>query len=228
MEKTILSAQKRVHLGRKNYHVRNEGVIPAVVYGAGMEPLNVQVVHNEFARVLKTAGESTIVELSVDGGAPLHVLIQATQTNPIRDEFTHVDFRAVDMTKKIEAEVKLHFVGESPAVKALGGTLVKTMDEVRIKALPTDLLSFINVDISKLVTFDDAIHVKDLDISKDVETLDDENAVVAVVSAPRSDAEMDALSKKVDVDVTAIEKVEKPKKAGDDAEGDKKDAAAKK
>ena len=231
MEKTILSAQKRVHMGRKNYHVRNVGVIPAVVYGAGMVPLNIQVVHNEFAKVLKTAGESTIVELSVDGGNALHVLIQATQTDPLRDDFTHVDFRAVDMTKKIEAEVKLHFVGESPAVKGLGGTLVKPMDEVRIKALPADLLSFIEVDISKLATFDDAIKVKDLSISKAVEVLEDENAVVALVAAPRSDAEMDELTKKVVVDVTAIEKVEKAKKAG--AEGEegkdaKKDAPAKK
>ena len=230
MEKTILSAQKRVHMGRKNYHVRNVGVIPAVVYGAGMEPMNIQVVHNEFAKVLKTAGESTIVELSVDGGKDLHVLIQATQTDPLRDDFTHVDFRAVDMTKKIEAEVKLHFVGESPAVKGLGGTLVKPMDEVRIKALPADLLSFIEVDISALATFDDVIKVKDLSISKAVEVLEDENAVVALVAAPRSDAEMDELTKKVEVDVTAIEKVEKAKKAGDEEEGKdaKKDAPAKK
>ena len=135
------------------------------------------------------------------------------------------------MDEKIKTKVPFVFIGESPAVKGLGGTLVKPMDEVRIKALPGDLLSFIEVDISALATFDDSIQVKDLNISKAVEVLEDENAVVALVAAPRSDAEMDELTKKVVVDVTAIEKVEKAKKAsaeGEEGKDAKKDAPAKK
>lgn len=230
MATQTLQAKKRTLIGRKTYHLRNEGIIPAIVYGTGTEPINIQVVHKEFAKVLKSAGESTIVELSVDGGASLHVLIQDTQSDPLREEFLHADFRAVDMTKKIEAEVKLHFVGESPAVKGLGGTLVRPMDEVRIKALPGDLLSFIEVDISALATFDDMIKVKDLPISKDIEVIEDPEAVVALVAAPRSDAEMDALNKAVEIDVTAVEKVEKKKEDADAEEGKdaKKDASAKK
>ncbi len=223
MELFTLNAKKRDLIGRKNYHLRNDGRIPAVVYGSGTEPMNIEVVHNEFAKVLKGAGESTLVELAIDGAQPLHVLIQDSQTDPLRDEFIHADFRAVDMLKKIEAEVKLHFVGESPAIKSLGGTLVRPMDEIRIKALPKDLLSFIEIDISKLVTFDDAIHIKDLPIPSTVEVLEDMEATVALVAAPRTDAEMDALSKAVEIDVTAVEKVEKEKKAEDDAaEGDEK------
>lgn len=225
METFTLNAKKRDLIGRKTYHLRNEGVIPAVVYGSGTDPMNIEVVLKEFTKVFKGAGESTLVELAIDGGKPLHVLIQDSQVDPMRNDFIHADFRAVDMTKKIEAEVKLHFVGESPAVKGLGGTLVRPMDEIRIKALPKDLLSYIEIDISKLATFDDAIHVKDLPVPSTVEVLEDMDATVALVAAPRSDAEMDELSKAVEIDVSAVEKVEKKK---DEEESTDEAASAKK
>lgn len=220
MATVTLQAKTRALRGRKTYRLRNEGVIPAVVYGSGTSPLNVEVVHNDFARTLKTAGESTIVELSIDGGKTLHVLIQDTQTDPLRDEFTHADFRAVDMTKKIEAEVKLSFVGESPAVKGLGGTLVHPLDEIRVRALPASLVSHIDVDISRLATFEDQILVKDLPVPEGVEILEDGDATVAIVAAPRSEEELAALNKSVEIDVTAVEKVQKEKK--EEAEEDAK------
>jgi len=212
METLTLQAKTRKLIGRKTYQLRNAGIIPAVVYGVGTEPLNIEVAHNEFARMLKTAGESTIVELAIDGGKSLHVLIQDMQTDPLRDEFTHADFRAVDMNKKIEAEVKLAFVGESPAVKSMGGTLVHPLDEIRVRALPRDLVSHVDVDISKLVTFDDQISVKDLPVPEGVEVLEDADATVALVAAPRSEAELAELDKAVEIDVNAVEKVEKEKK----------------
>ncbi|NBS41609.1 50S ribosomal protein L25 [bacterium] len=225
MESQTLQAKTRTLVGRKTYHLRNEGIIPAVVYGSGTKPMNIEVSHKEFATVLKKAGESTIVELVVDGGKAMHVLIQDMQTDPMRDEFTHADFRAVDMTKKLEAEVKLHFIGESGAVKGLGGTLVRPMDEIRVRALPKDLVSFIEVDISKLATFDDMIKVKELPVPAGVEIIEDEDAVVALVAAPRSEEEMAELSKAVEIDVTAVEKVEKEKKSDDESA---EDAEAKK
>jgi large subunit ribosomal protein L25 len=203
-------------MGRKNYVLRHEGRIPAVVYGSGTEPMNIEVVHNEFAKAFRTAGESSLVELSIDGAESLHVLIQDAQTDPLRGEYIHADFRAVDMTKKIEAEVKLAFVGDSPAVKGLGGTLMHPMDEIRIRALPKDLMSHIDVDISRLATFDDQILVKDLVVPAGVEVLEDMDATVALVAAPRSEEELAELDKAVEIDVTAVEKVEKPKKEGEE------------
>ncbi len=219
MTTPTLAASPRTHAGRKTYHLRNEGIIPAVVYGTGMEPKNIQVDRALFTRLFKTAGESTLVELALDGGAPLHVLIQDVQLDPLRDEFTHADFRVVDMTKKIEAEVKLHFIGESAAVKAMGGTLVRPVEEVRVRALPKDLVSFIEVDLSKLATFEDAIHLKDLVVPPGVEFMDDLDSTVALVAAPRSEEELADLNKAVEIDVTAVEKVEK-KKGEDEAAAD--------
>lgn len=215
METLTLQAKTRTIMGRKTYQLRNEGIIPAVVYGVGTEPLNIEVDLKAFTKALKTAGESTLVELTVDGAKALHVLIQDAQTDPLRDEFTHADFRAVDMNKKIEAEVKLAFIGESPAVKGLGGTLVRPIDEIRVRALPKDLVSHIDVDISSLATFEDQILVKDLPVPSGVEILEDENAAVALVAAPRSEEELAELSKAVEIDVNAVEKVEKEKKEDD-------------
>ncbi|OGL94908.1 hypothetical protein A2348_05475 [Candidatus Uhrbacteria bacterium RIFOXYB12_FULL_58_10] len=223
METLTLQAKKRDLIGRKTYHLRNEGVIPAVVYGVGTDPMNIEIVHNEFAKTFKSAGESTIVELAIGDGKAMHVLIQDTQIDPLRGEFIHADFRAVDMTKKIEAEVKLAFVGESPAVKSLGGTLMHPIEEVRVRALPMDLVSHIDVDVSKLVTFEDQILVKDLPVPSGVEILEDEDAMVAGVDAPRSEEELAELDTAVEIDVNAVEKVEKEKKE----EGETTDEVAK-
>lgn len=217
MEAIVLNAATRSLVGRKTAALRSEGVIPAVVYGAGVpEPLSIELNRNEFVRLYKTAGESTLLALTVDGKA-INVLIQDLQVDPLRDEISHVDFRAVDMTKMVEAEVNLRFVGESMAMKSLGGTLVHPMETLRVRALPSKLISHIDVDISKLATFEDAILVKDLPLPEGMEAVDDLEQTVALVDAPRSDEEMAALNTAVEIDVTQVEKVEAKKKADEEA-----------
>lgn len=213
----ILTAQARTSIGRKNYAIRNEGLIPAIVYGAGHEPQNVQLDRNEFVRLYRTAGESTIVELQVDGKS-VNVLMYDYQLDPLRDEVIHADFRIVDMNKELDTMVKLVFVGEAPAVKALGGTLVNPIDEVHIRALPGNLPNHIDVDLSTLVTFEDSIRIENLNVPEGVKILDDARATVAVVAPPRSDAEMADLDKAVEEDVASV-KVEGEEKKAEGEEG---------
>lgn len=218
-------------MGRKNYLLRNEGQVPAVIYGAGTEPTNVTVDHNTLAKLFKTAGESTLVEMQIEGGKTVNVLIQDIQKDPLREEIIHADFRAVDMNKPIEAEVKLKFVGESPAVKALGGTLVRPLDTLLVKALPNALVSTLEVDLTRLATFDDVVRVSDLAVPEGVEILEEDNRTLAVVMPPRSEEEMAALDEAVETDVAAVQ-VEGEKKEGEEgaeapAEGEKKEETAK-
>ena len=220
METQTLQASARTHRGRKTHHLRVESKIPAVVYGAGIEPKNVTVDRGIFTRLYKSAGESTLVELQIEGEKPLNVLIQDIQYDPLRGDVIHADFRAVDMTKLIEAEVKLFFTGESMAVKALGGTLVHAMETVQVKALPKDLVSQIDVNISSLATFEDSIKIKDLPVPAGIEILDDADQTVALVEAPRSEEELAALDKAVEMDVSAVEKGETKKKDEDAEEGE--------
>ena len=209
---TTLLARKRIEKGRKTNPLRSQGTIPAVVYGAGISPQNISVGRIEFSKTFQEAGESSLVELSVDDGMPIHVLIQDLQTDPIRDEITHIDFRAVDMNKEIETEVELVFAGEAPAVKALGGTFINSQDKVRVRCLPARLVRSIVVDIGKLVTFDDVIRVSDLVVPDGIKIITLPTLSIASVEPPRSEEELKALDEAVVEDVSTIE-VAKEKKA---------------
>jgi len=212
MNLPTLEAVARDLKGRKNHRIRSEGRVPAIVYGAGLkQPKNIAIDRNAFVRVFKQTGESTLVDLSIDGKEHVNVLIQDIQLDPLRDEVIHADFRAVDMNKPIEARVKLEFTGESGAVKNLGGTLVKSQTELTIRALPKDLVSSLAIDLSSLKTFDDTIHVRDIAASAGVEILEKPDLTIVTVMEPRSEAEMAALESAVDLDVTKIEVAKKGK-----------------
>lgn len=211
METLTLNAAPRTTVGRKNYAARLNGQIPAVVYGSDIKPQSIAIESSEFTRALRSAGESTIIDLAVKGQEPLKVLIQEVQRDPVRSDVTHVDFRQVNMSKPIEAKIQLNFVGSAMAVSALGGTFIKSLEEIEVKCLPGKLVHFIDVDISGLKTFEDAIHVKDIVVPEGMEVLSDLDYTVATVEAPRSEAELAALNEAVEIDVTKIEVEKKGK-----------------
>lgn len=219
-----LEAKTRTEIGRKNYLVRGAGAVPAVVYGSQTQPQNITVDRNQFVKIYQAAGESSIVELKIDGKEALHVLIQDYQTDALRNEFTHIDFRSIDMNKEIETEVELEFIGESLAVKALGGTFIPSLETVEIRALPSKLVRSIKVDISSLATFDDSIRVSDLVVPEGVTILSDAELSVASVEAPRSEEEMKALDQAVEMDVSAVEVAKKEKSQEETEEGATTDA----
>ena len=205
MSDQTLTATTRTQKGRKTNALRASGGVPAVVYGSATQPQSIAVNRNQFAKMYKTAGESSIVELAVDGKDPLHVLIQDYQIDPLRGEVTHIDFRSIDMDKQIEAEIGLEFVGESPAVKALGGTLVLSRETVLVRCLPSKLVRSIEVNVGSLVTFDDVIRVSNLHTPEGMTVLEKPELAIALVQPPRSEAEMTALDAAVEENVAAVE-----------------------
>lgn len=221
MQHANLAAQKREITGRSTDALRAAGAVPAVMYGFGTEPVNVVVDRNAFVKVYDQAGESTVVELTLDGKTH-PVLIADVQRNPLTDFFTHVDFRRVDPTRKIEANIRIVLVGESAAVKVLGGTLIQSLEELEVFALPDKLVAEIEVDIAKLATFDDVLHVSDIVVPEGIEVKDDSETAVASVQAPRSEEELAALNEAVDFDVSKVE-VLTEKKDEEGEEGDKKE-----
>jgi large subunit ribosomal protein L25 len=215
-----LNVTARTETGKALEALRQNDLIPAVLYGHDVEPVTLSVNYLDFSRALKTAGESTLIELSLEGKKPVNVLIQDVATHPLSGRFLHVDFYQVNMKEEIETDVPLEFVGESAAVKALSGVLIRSLEEVKIKCLPSDLPHALQVDLSKLATFDDAIKVGDIVLPQGVELLDDAETIVATVAAPHTEAEMEALNEKVEMDVTKVEGVVKETPA---AEGEKKE-----
>lgn len=206
-----IDAKIRELKGRKTEELRREGMIPAVLYGPGIENKDLTVTGKEFANLFRQAGKSSLVGLRVEDEAKnFMVLINDLSVDPVSGKTIHIDFYQPDLKKEIEADVPLVFVGESPAVKDLGGTLIKNFDEIAVKALPADLPREIKVDISVLKNFDDAIAVKDLTVAGKVELLKNPEEIVALAAAAQKIEE--ELEKPIEEDVDSVAKVVKEKK----------------
>lgn len=174
--------------------VRQNGLIPAIVYGPQIEPVSIALPYRVFASLYEEAGESSLIDCTIEGTVgSIKVLIQDVQYDPIKRTMTHADFRQINMNTSMHATIALEFVGQSVAVKELGGTLVTENDEIEVKCLPKDLVSHIDVDLSVLATFDDSIYVKDLSIPAGMTVLDDPEALVAKVTPPLTEEQIKAM-----------------------------------
>jgi large subunit ribosomal protein L25 len=199
----------REEVGKKLDSFREQGLIPAVVYGHKIKPQNLWVNYLDFKRVFDKAGESTVIDLEIGEDKKVNALIHDLQTNPVTDKFSHIDFFQIRMDEEIEAEIPVELIGESPAVKEAGGILVQNIDAIPVKCLPGDLPHEFKLDISKIKTFDDHLKVSDIEIPEKVEVMIEKDTVVALVTPPRSEEEIAALEEKVEEDVTKVEGVVK-------------------
>jgi large subunit ribosomal protein L25 len=197
--------------------VRSNGMVPAVVYGAGIENTSVSVPAADFKKVFAHAGESEVVTLTIDDHKH-SVLVHDVQRDPVRGFAVHIDFLAIDMNKKITVMVPLEFEGVSPAVKSGTGSLVKIIHEVEIEALPKDLPHALHVSIDGLATTQDKLHVKDIAVPTGVVILTDADETVALI------AELVEEKEETPVDIADIEVEKKGKK--DDEEGAAADEGA--
>lgn len=189
---------------------RRAGFVPGVVYGRGVGNVNVAVGRTALEHALNEAGENTLLELSIDGEEAKHVLIHDVQRDPLKNAPIHVDFLEVRLDQKIKAQVPLEFVGESPAVKELGGVLIRNINHIEVEALPRNLPHKIEVDTSTLKTFADHLTVAGINIGADIAILADPDLIVASVVPPRSETELEGLKGEVVEDVTKVEGVVKP------------------
>lgn len=209
-----LSVKTRSELGSKVEKIRENNLIPAVLYGHNIKNLNLSINYNTFEKAYNDAGENTLIKLKVEDGETKKervVLIHDVDKDPVTDRFIHIDFKQIKMDKPVNVEVSLSFVGESDAVKVDGGTLVKNIQSVEIEALPQDLIHDIEVDISMLKTFDDNIYIKDLKVPDTVKLTADLEDVIVSVTPPRSEEELEALEEAPVEGVEDIEVEEKGK-----------------
>jgi large subunit ribosomal protein L25 len=187
--------------------LRRGGSIPAVVYGAHHEATPISVSLIAFEKALKEAGEATVISLSGIGAA-LPTLIHDVDYDPMTNHPRHVDFYAITKGEKVEVEIPLVFVGESPAVEA-GANLVKVLHEVEVEADPMDLPRDIEVNISTLVAVDDQVRAGDLVLPKGVTLVTAPEDVVVLVQEVVEEKEEVA-----PVDIGDIEVEKKGKEEG--------------
>ena len=206
-----LSAKIRKEKGKNTRILKDSGRIPAVVYGHKIKNILIDVDYKDFQKVLRESGESSLLELEVEGDKEKRlVLVHDLQKDAVTDKFIHIDFFETSATEEVEVEVPLVFEGVSLAIKELGGTLVKNISEIEVKAFPQNLPHEIKVSIDGLNTFEDRILVKDLILPMDVRVLEKPDEIIASVSAPENVEE--ELAKEIEEKVEDVEKVVKEKK----------------
>ena len=175
--------------------MRAQGLIPAVIYSKEVETIPLSLSFEDFEKLHKEAGETTIVDLKIEGEAePRSVLVKNLQYDPVTDIHIHVDLFQIKAGEKLKVTIPLRFEGESLAVQDLGGILITNKDEIEVECLPKDLPKDIEVDISILKNIDDSITIKDIKVPAGVEVLDELDDSVIVVAPPAVEEEEEVVS----------------------------------
>lgn len=187
MEKIKITAQAREKAGVRGElsKIRAQKMIPAVIYGAGEEPVAITFSQKDLATIQK-AGSNTLVEIDL-GKKKEPAIIKEVQYHVVTDLPIHVDFQRVSMNKAIETLVPVVLVGESAAVKANGGIIDHAVREVRVKCLPADIPHHIEADITEL-SLEKHICVSDLKAPKGVEFVDEPERMIVHVIIPKDEA----------------------------------------
>lgn len=221
-ERITLEASGRTVTGTKVASLRTQGIVPAVLYGRGLPSVSLQVPAKALDHVFKQAGESTLVYLTVDG-TEYPTIIKDVVRHPVSGTLQHADFYKVRLDEKITAMVPVVFVGESPAVKDLGGIFVRNVNELEVEALPADLPHEIEVDIAALTELNSSLTAADIKGHGWVLTAEP-GEVIATVQEPISEEELKASLEAPTTDVSAVEEVKKEEAPAE--EGEEEAAAA--
>ena len=200
-----LAAEKRETSKKSARDTRAQGRVPGVLYGHGVDSQPFSVDYSDFLRLIRRAGQSSLVDFDM-GGKKIKVLIHKYDQDPVKDTFTHIDLMAVNLKEKTMVHVPLEFIGESEAVKSLGGVLNTSHDSLDIRCLPSEIPHEIKEDISVMKEIGDSITIADLKLPEAFELMhleDDvqlcsimgraaEEDLDAPIEAPEADLKPDA------------------------------------
>lgn len=188
-EEIVLTVEPRDARGRSEVRkLRAEGLLPGVIYGAGIEPLALSVPRSDLLRVLHAHGAHPLVTIKVNGGKEYLALVKDLQIDAVRQTALHVDFHRVQEDKPVQTEVEIVLTGTPEGVK-LGGILEQIVRTVAIEALPRALPEHIDFDVSAMVV-GDTVRVGDLAAPAGVTILADAEQTLATVVAPRVEEEV--------------------------------------
>jgi large subunit ribosomal protein L25 len=195
--------------------LRSEGKIPAVIYGHGREPEALVIDTVAFSRTLGAATGATIIDVTVDGKAPVKALIREIQRNPVRPaDVIHLDLYEIKADEKITVRVPVHLVGTPDGVRNSGGILDHSIREMEIEVFPADIPASIDIDVSAL-TIGHSIYVRDVSMPR-VKILNDPNIPVCSVVAPRAEEVVTPVAGEVPV-TAEPELIRKPKPEDEEA-----------
>lgn len=190
MDRLSLKAEERKVLGKKVKNLRKDGILPAHVFGKGVEGEIVSVDAREFLKVFKVAGETGLIDLKIGAEKVRPVLIREVSYNPVTDDLIHIDFYQVNLLEKVKVSVPIVQIGEPTELVHLGEAIVlQTLNEIEVEALPADLPEKLEVDITSLKAIDDAITVGNLNYDHSKVTVHGDLEEVVIKLAPAVSAE---------------------------------------
>lgn len=205
MNREEVTASKRDVLGKKVRFLRRKGLTPANVYGANMESVPLQIETSLLEQLIAGVGRNALVTLRIDGKRRV-AMIRDIDRDALTDVLLHVGFFQVEMTHKVRVDVPIVFIGESPVEKISRLMLLHNISVLQVEALPSDLPRNIEVDISQLVEANQAIHVRDVQVSEGVDVLTDPDDVVVQVMESRVEVEAEEiLAEEVEAEVEEVE-----------------------
>ena len=198
---------------------RNADMIPAILYGAGKDPLSLTLAHKDIHKACQNeAFFSRIITIIADGNSQ-QAIVKDLQRHPAKDRIMHADFLRIQMDQAITVEVPLHFLNEDSClgVRQGGGNVSHNMTSIEISCLPGDLPEYIEVDIEDL-DLGDAIHMSGLKLAEELSIPSlqqgpDHDHVVVSVNAPKRAEELDD-------EAASAENAAADESAGDDEAGD--------
>lgn len=185
-----IEAQAREAIGKRVKQLRQEGVVPGIIYGPKSDPVPVAMDGRELATLLADAGGTSIVDVKV--GSDTHqVLVRDVQRDVLRGDVMHVDFYAVDLEQVTRVEVPIVLENESPIVANRVGTMLPGISSVEVEGLPMDLINEIRVDMSELTEIGDMVTVGDLSVPSTLTVITDDSDLVVKVDylAPEEELE---------------------------------------
>ncbi len=186
-EEIVLNSKHRDVIGKQVKQLRREGLLPAVVYGYGVEATPIVLNLREMTRILKTTGMSTLFTLKVDDEQH-NVLVREIQKGILSREITHIDFQAIAMNVVVRTQVQLVVLSDNvPAVNNFDAMLNIGVDSVEIECLPKNLPDQIEVDASSLENIGDSITVADLVLPEGVIVLDDPETMIVFASSQQTE-----------------------------------------
>jgi large subunit ribosomal protein L25 len=180
------SVATRSVLGKRAKRLRWDGILPANVYGRGLESVAVQLPRREAEALLGEHGLNALIELDVEGESRQRpVVVRSVQRHPLTRELQHLDFYQVDLTRPIQAMVPVTLTGEAPAVHTYQGIVITGADHVAVQALPADMPAHLEVSIEGLEELDEQLTVGDLMPPAGVEVLTEPEIMIVRVARPR-------------------------------------------
>ena len=189
MEATLKATLRESIGSGQSRRLRNDGLLPAVVYGLGMEPVSIALSAREFTNALKTeAGSNVILNLEV-GKNKYTTLAREIQRHPYKNEFLHIDLIQIDLTQKVEANVQINFLGTPVGVKDEGGLVQTINSTITVSTLPSSIPSSLDLDISELNVGENAT-VLDVKLPEGVELAsEDDDSILVTITLPRAAVE---------------------------------------